>query len=69
MPYADVADWKKSHAQRYVEIYRTDRKFRTAESARKAAWYAEKANDPKWLAAQAKKKRLQRAAKKKVKRK
>ena len=67
MPYADLADWKKSHAARYVEIYRADRKFRAAESARKADWYALRASDPKWLAAQAEKKRIQRAAKKKVK--
>ena len=65
MPYADVADWKKSHAQRYVKTYRTDRKFRLAEAARKADWYSIRASDPKWLAAQAAKKRAARAAAKK----
>lgn len=66
MPYADPAAWKKSHAARYAAIYQGDPDFRDAESARKAAWYALWASDPAWLAMQAEKKRLQRAAKKKI---
>jgi hypothetical protein len=70
MPYADKEDYRASHAARYAGLYRKNRKFREIEASRKADWYALKASDPAWLAAQAAKKRAARAAaKKKTKKK
>jgi len=66
MLWMDYEKWLKFHAEWYAMRYRTDGAFRVAESKRKASWYAEKASDPAWLAKQAEKKRLQRAAKKKI---
>ena len=51
------------------ELYRVSEEFRKAEARRKADWYAARASDPKWLAKMALKKRLQHAAKKKIKKK
>ena len=66
MPYADQKDWSSRHAEWYIGRYHADPAFKEAEAKRKADWYATRASDPAWLAAQAEKKRLQRAAKKKI---
>ncbi|MEI6035078.1 MAG: hypothetical protein WCS65_12470 [Verrucomicrobiae bacterium] len=67
MPYAAHGDWQAHHAEWYRARYRVDGEFRQVEAKRKATWYAMRASDPAWLAAQAAKKRLQRAAAKKKK--
>lgn len=46
-------------------LYQTSQAHRDAEAKRKAAWYAEKASDPAWLAMMAERKRELRAGKKK----
>lgn len=38
MPYADPIKQKEAQAKWYAKKYKTDRKFRQAESDRKAAW-------------------------------
>ena len=66
MPYAAQKYWSVRHAEWYIDRYHTDVTFKESEAKRKADWYALKSQDPAWLAAQAEKKRLQRAAKKKI---
>lgn len=66
MPWIPHDRWAKAHAAWYIARYHADPDFKLAESQRKAGWYALRASDPAWLAAQAEKKRLQRAAKKKI---
>ena len=67
MPFADPKK-RKTYATRYnrksyASRYRESVKFRTSEAKRKAAWYAEKASDPAWLAMMAERKRASRERK------
>lgn len=61
MPFKKAKDAKLAHRRYQGERYRTDAAFRRKESKRKALWYAEKAQDPAWLAKQAARKRELRA--------
>ena len=61
MPFKRKKDYRRSHAAWYSARYRTEEDFREAEAKRKADWYALRASDPAWLAAQALKKRVARA--------
>ena len=67
VPFADPKK-RKTYANRYnresyAERYAGSDRFRDAEAKRKAAWYAEKASDPAWLAMMAERKRESRARK------
>lgn len=67
MPFVDPQK-RKTYATRYnrksyAERYGASQRFRDAEAKRKAAWYAEKASDPAWLAMMAERKRELRAGK------
>ena len=61
--------YREYHTIYMRELYRVSQEFREAEAKRKADWYALRASDPAWLAKMALKKRLQHAAKKKIKKK
>ena len=60
MPFKRKADYREYHTGYMRELYQSSEEFRQAEAKRKADWYALRASDPAWLAAQALKKRVAR---------